>query len=452
MKKQKTEGVEKTQRNRVEEEERKGILSTIRDEAKFRQYINDIFSDEEYFSEKRMLRLARGVIFVLLMFVELLILLQHVERILEGGSWVTFVIIVLLLVVFTVAETAKDFIYPTEENLLVYYVLEVAATCGLLFLTGGAYSLILFILTLTQFYFGARTIRATAWMFFAALLLYAVSYFFQVLLMRGDVWGIEILRESAGTLVALICHFLSVQLILAFYRQYLRLHRTLAELDASKKKLESAYSVVAEVTALEERQRIAKEIHDTAGHSLTTVIMQTEMAKRMIDTNPQEAKIKIVAANLQARHTLERLRESVHLLSGTEEGLSLKMEMENIIHESSDGTDIRIRAEIEDISVSSAKRRFLCNSLKEGLANGLRHGNATAFWVELKTEEEKIRFLLSDNGKGLDGKKAVWGYGLTSMRARARTFGGEMGVTSEPNEGFELQITLPIDASNEKKA
>ncbi len=201
---------------------------------------------------------------------------------------------------------------------------------------------------------------------------------------------------------------------------------------------------MAEVTALEERQRIAKEIHDTAGHSLTTVIMQTETAKRIIDSNPQEAKQKLIAANLQARHALEELRDSVHLLSGSEEQTTLKDALLAVIHESTDGTGITIRSSIEDIELLPAKHRFLCNSLKEGISNGLRHGGATAFWFELKKEEGKICFLLSDNGRGLGGKEMQAGFGLTAMRDRARALGGEATYFSD-EEGFELQVKIGVD-------
>ena len=103
-----------------------------------------------------------------------------------------------------------------------------------------------------------------------------------------------------------------------------KLRAAYEELDESNKKLQEAYQELQEVTALEERQRIAKDIHDTAGHSITTIIMQTEAAKLVIDSDPEDAKRKIAAANLQARNALEELRESVHLLSGATEHLSLR--------------------------------------------------------------------------------------------------------------------------------
>ena len=106
---------------------------------------------------------------------------------------------------------------------------------------------------------------------------------------------------------------------------------------------------------------------------------------------------------------------------------------------------VEYRAKIEDINVSPAKHRFLCNTLKEGISNGLRHGNATAFWFELKTEEGKIRFYLSDNGTGLATENFESGFGLTTMRDRVRALGGDMYIMSEPDEGFELNIVLPAD-------
>ena len=247
--------------------------------------------------------------------------------------------------------------------------------------------------------------------------------------------------DLISVVFTLLLHFVVVQVGLAFYRQFLRLEKALNELDESKKELEKAYGVVAEVTALEERQRIAKEIHDTAGHSLTTVIMQTEAAKLIVESNPVEAKSKIVAANLQAKHALEELRDSVHLLSGQRQNQTLKEALESIIHESTDGTGIIVRSDIQETEVSSAKHRFLCNSLKEGISNGLRHGKATAFWFELKSENGEIKFLLSDNGKGVKTDEWKTGFGLSSMQKRAKSFGGEVAFATE--EGFELTITLP---------
>ena len=199
-----------------------------------------------------------------------------------------------------------------------------------------------------------------------------------------------------------------------------------------------------EVTVLKERQRIAKDIHDTAGHSMTTVIMQTEAAKLIVEQNPQEAKQKIIAANLQAKNALEELRESVHLLSGRMTKRTLKEELQQIIAESMDGTEITIRKSIEDVEVSDEYYRFIANTLKEGISNGLRHGSATAFWFELRKNAERLEFLLSDNGCGIDVSTIKEGLGLYGMKERLTALGGTLEISSEINEGFELFLTLPL--------
>ncbi|MBO5736272.1 MAG: sensor histidine kinase [Clostridia bacterium] len=425
-------------------------LSETEDEAKLRAYFRRIFGDDESFQEDRLFFIGKWVIFGLLLLVEVLILLQHMEILVKTKNWGKFTILFGASLVLTVAEALKMFILKKEKYNLVFYGIEALAACGFVVVTVGVYSLLLYILILTQFYFSTTKLRNALWMYAVALPLYAISYILQMCLVRGDAMGLEILREAFGTFAALTLHFVGMELILLFYRQYVRLNRTLVDLDKSKKELEKAYAVVAEVTALEERQRIAKEIHDTAGHSLTTVIMQTEAAKRIIDTNPAEAKNKLIAANLQAKNTLDRLRESVHVLSGEIGSVTLKTALENIINESTDGTGIKIRAKVEDIYVSEAKHRFLCNTLKEGISNGLRHGNATAFWFELKTEDGKIRFYLSDNGTGLVTEHFESGFGLTTMRDRVRKLGGDMYIMSEPEEGFELNISLPVDEKKDK--
>lgn len=415
------------------------------DDVPFQSYLNRLFGEGEDLQEDRLLLIGKWVLFGLLVLVELLILLQRVENLILTKDWFTFSVLIAAAFILTVAEAVKLFFWTQEHHRMVFYFIEIGAACGFMSTTEGTYPIMLYVLILTQFYVGATRARSALWMYGFSLPLFAVSYTLQIYFVRGDMLGVEIIREGVGVFSGLTLHFLAVQILMTFYRQYTRLNRALVDLEKSKKELQRAYDAVVEVTALEERQRIAKEIHDTAGHSLTTVIMQTEAAKRIIDTDPAEAKQKLIAANLQAKNTLEKLRASVHVLSGKTGRMTLKQNIENIISETMDGTGITIRSDIEDITVSNAKLRFLCNALKEGISNGLRHGHARAFWLELKMEDETIKFLLSDNGSGLDTENFECGFGLTMMRDRARALGGEMVIVSAPDEGLELSIILPMD-------
>lgn len=231
--------------------------------------------------------------------------------------------------------------------------------------------------------------------------------------------------------------------LLKFYKTNLALTAALKEAGESRAKLKNVYEELTQTKVFEERNRIAREIHDTAGHSMTTVIMQTEAAKLLIDDDPAEAKNRIISANVQARNALEQMRESVHLLAGRVQTKPLKDEVEEIIAATIDGTDLKARFDLDDVHPSAEVYRFIVNSLKELLSNGIRHGKATAFYVELKGGDG-ISLLVSDNGGGVSDDVKE-GFGLRGIRENAEKLGGTCNFTSEDGEGFEAHIFINSD-------
>ena len=416
------------------------------EDGKIRTHFERLFAKYDVRNEQQFALFGKWLIFILLLILQSLILLRHFGDFFSWKGLWRLLPLQINVTVFSVSEALKLFVVKNKKFSVIFYVLNALSACAFLFFASGTYALIIYLLVLTEFYTTAKKGKSVAWIYVLCVPLYALIYTARMLSFdTAKIPLLVLLEESIGAFVFLTAHFLLAQIALAFYRQFLRLDKALTELNESKKELEKAYEAVREVSVLEERQRIAKEIHDTAGHSLTTVIMQTESAKLILEENPEEAKGKIIAANLQARHALEELRDSVHLLSGTISQKGLKDELLSIIHESTDGTGIKIRSDVDEVTVSQAKHRFICNTLKEGIANGLRHGGATAFWFECKQEKDKIIFLLSDNGKGVDGNIVNKGFGLTTMEDRARTLGGEITFTSEDGEGFEIRMELPAE-------
>lgn len=394
-----------------------------------------------FLNEKQFFNFCKWALFITLTLVELLMLMQQIADFTRIGDLFSFLFFLGCGAGLLIGVFCNLFLSKGKNGQFAFYSLQAVCIILMLCFNASAWDLAAYILVLTNFYVEANKIKRKTLVFILGILTYFTSYALHLFFQAQAIEFFYVLKNSLGAIVWIAVHYVAVLLALIFYGQYQRLNKALEELDESKRALEKAYAAVAEVTALEERQRIAKDIHDTAGHSLTTVIMQTEAAKRIVEEDPKEAKNKIVAANLQAKHALDELRNSVHLLSGGNEQQTLKGDLEGILHETMDGTEIIIRSEIEDLTLSPTKHRFLCNSLKEGISNGLRHGGATAFWFELKQDGDKVEFLLSDNGKGL-GKDFIMGFGLTSMRDRARTLGGEVYLESEEGEGVELRIQL----------
>ncbi len=409
------------------------------------------FFENYDFSSSKVLLVGKWVLFALLIVIETLIAIQIGLKLDQSQNIPIFILVILMEIAIAIAELLKMFILNGGGSALGWYSFQLVIVFLLTALTGHQYLIYLNILILTGFYIISKNAFWSTLVFVLSVTVYMATTGLSSYLVAGSIDWIDLLTRSFGMFIAHTLHFVVVNFAVGFYKQYLRLQGAMKALEKSNQALEQVYAERSEIALLEERQRIAKDIHDTAGHSITTVIMQTEAAKLIFDKNPKEAKNKLISANLQAKHALEELRESVHLLSGVSSKATLKSALQRIINDTTDGTDIVIRSKIDDVKVSDSKYRFLTNTLKEGLSNGLRHGNATAFYFELKTEEKKIKFLLSDNGEGIDINQMKEGMGLSGMIEHAERLGGKIQFLSDRDEGFEIQLTLPMDANKTEK-
>ncbi len=306
--------------------------------------------------------------------------------------------------------------------------------------TSNSYlSYLVYVCVLTEYYLSAPTLRDCGIMFGCNLAIFGVGAGIN----NEIASAFDITSRYFVALIVLALHFIMFGFSTTVVRKNRQIEQNLRELEESRNELVRAYDKLQEAALIEERNRISKEIHDTAGHSLTTVIMQTEAAKLCIDKDPAAAKRSISAANLQAKTCLEQMRASVHLLSGRRENVPLVAQLETIAEESSDGTGLTVRTKLDEVSLTEEAERFLCSTLREGISNGVRHGGSTAFLVELKDKGNFVEFLLSDNGSGTDMKNFKEGFGLSAMRAKAESMGGMVHFTSEEGEGFEILLSLP---------
>ncbi len=385
---------------------------------------------------------ARLLLFFTLAVAEILIIVSYPQR------WFAVLPLELLILI---NNAVKMWLLKSFRYKIICYIADSALLLLLTAVTGSAYLTTLYILILTEFYLSADKLFYNFIAFVCSAVLYCVTYGFSSYFIAYNAVGVvTIVSECFNSLIIIGVHYLIVNFAILAFRKGADNARAYREITASNQKLMEAYEELEEVTRLKERQRIAKDIHDTAGHSITTVIMQTEAAKRLLDNDPQEAKKRIVAANLQAKHALEELRSSVHLLSDLKERVTLKEELEAIIQNSCDGTDIHIRSDIADLCLPDEVNRLLVNTLREGISNGLRHGGAPAFDFARGREGDAVKFLLSDNGRGADLHSLREGLGLRGLKERAHSLGGEAVFYSEEGEGFEIRVTLPVSRAQEE--
>ena len=373
----------------------------------------------------------------------------------ESGV-IAFTVPVVVLLVFSMAM--KVFVMKTFNGKIAWYVLDGALLLLLTLVSNWqnesgnliSYNYIMCALVLSEFYLSSPSLRDNVIMFCVIAGAYTVAYI--IIAIRNNFIN-SAFRTAAQyftDLIILLLHFVMFNFAMTVYRKNKIIEEKVRELEDSRNELLRAHDRLEEATLIEERNRIAKEIHDTAGHSLTTVIMQTEAAKLSIDKDPETAKRCVTAANIQAKNCLDELRLSVHLLSGRRENVTFKEYLEGILGETGDGTNITVRSKIDDISMKEEAERFIANTLREGISNGVRHGKSTAFFFELKDMGNFVEFLLSDNGTGIDMKNFKEGFGLSGMRAKAEQLGGMIRFSSEEGEGFEISMSLPGSMKEEK--
>lgn len=395
-------------------------------------------------------KLGRILVFCSLLTVELVLAVNNRDM---------WMVIVPTEIVLTTENAVKVWGLKKYKQKIICYVMDFLLLLVLTVFSDGSLISVFYVIILSEFYLSQKSLTGSVAMCASSIVSFLVTFAIRNAILDQNFNVLSLLVRMINDLFILAMHFLVFNFAVQVFRKNRevtaalkelnatneKLNATNEQLNASNEKLRKAMEEANKVAILEERQRIAKDIHDTVGHSITTVITQTEAAKLIIDSDEAEAKKKITTANLQAKHALEELRESVHLLSGLGGYHSLQEALQGIINESTDGTDIVIRSDIQDIALCDAKSRFLQNTLKEGISNGLRHGGATAFYFELKQSGGNVEFLLSDNGTGIGAEGLQAGFGLTTMRSRTEALGGTLSFESEPDEGFEIHLTLPTD-------
>ncbi len=260
----------------------------------------------------------------------------------------------------------------------------------------------------------------------------------------------ENLQQFSYHLLAFSAVFAVAHVVKYEIRQSNKLRNTMYELKVRTKQLENTYlklksasQDLEEIAIVQERTRITREIHDTVGHTLTTALVELEAGDRLIGISPLLASEKIALAKGQIRKGLGDIRDSVKLLQAGLDTKNFVQSVKRLIEETTAHGDIYIKHEIQEVAeLEQAQAKALYRALQEGLTNGIRHGGGTAFVVKIKKEDESIKFLLQDNGKGCN--KIIKGFGLMSMEERIKELGGILVAASEPEEGFMIDITIPL--------
>lgn len=212
-----------------------------------------------------------------------------------------------------------------------------------------------------------------------------------------------------------------------------------------------AEETMRDLAVLEERNRIAREIHDTLAQGFTGVVVQLEAVEQAMEESPAEVSGHLGRAKSLARESLNEARRSVRaLVPGALQQRSLdavlKDEILRFEASGSEKASLRLSGEKQDLP--SNIQAALLRICQESLANVRRHARATEVNVELGADREMAWLLVEDDGVGFDpdavkASDGAGGFGLIAMEQRARLLRGSLRVTGRQDQGTRVEARIP---------
>ncbi|WP_063782268.1 sensor histidine kinase [Streptomyces vietnamensis] len=220
-------------------------------------------------------------------------------------------------------------------------------------------------------------------------------------------------------------------------------------------------ATAAEAVAAE-RLRIARELHDVVAHSIGVIAIQAGVGRRVIDTQPAEARNALATIETTSRETLAGLRRTLGALRGAAAdghpaprdpapGLA---ELERL---AASTADAGVRVELRrlgnpDVSLPPEVDLAAYRIVQESLTNVVRHAAAPTCRVTVERRTDTLLVEIADEGRGAPGADLAGGYGLVGMRERAELLGGSLTAGPRPGGGFHVTALLPLPADTASTA
>ncbi|GAB3868078.1 sensor histidine kinase [Dactylosporangium cerinum] len=221
-----------------------------------------------------------------------------------------------------------------------------------------------------------------------------------------------------------------------------RTARLSADLDVAQRELAEANQRQG---AIEERERLAREIHDTLAQGFASIIVLAEAARANLGAAPESAAHQLLSIEQTARENLTEARILVGSApaSGLATG-SIAQTLRRTLDRFAQDTGLTVDADLPEVTCDQPIRIALLRCTQESLANVRKHAAATTVGVLLTRRPDSVELEITDDGQGFVVAEAR-GFGLDGMRRRLAELGGELVVTSAPGEGTRVLATLPTD-------
>jgi signal transduction histidine kinase len=225
------------------------------------------------------------------------------------------------------------------------------------------------------------------------------------------------------------------------------------EAEERAARLEREREEQARAAVAEEQARIARELHDVVGHSVSVMTVQASAVRRLLRPDQEREREALLVVEQAGREALAEMRRLVGVLRRPEEAPALAPQpslqhLDRLIaqaRESGLPVDLRIEGEATELPAGVDLTAY--RLVQEGLTNAMKHARATRAEVVVRYGDGAVELLVSDDGRGGangDRNADSGGHGLVGMRERVAVYGGELEAGPRPEGGYALRARLPL--------
>lgn len=267
----------------------------------------------------------------------------------------------------------------------------------------------------------------------------------------------DVASVASGMVVAVVLFLVGFLFVTGFLFSYLYLARAHAHLEAVHVELQSSAAQIEELTLLTERQRMARELHDTLAQGLAGIILQLGVAQaRLAERQPEIAQEVVLQMLISAREALANARRAIDDLR-TDDTCSadpIAMIQEEIGRFTA-ATGIPCESELGSLGrVIPMHTEHLARAIGEELRNIAQHAQARRAWVRATRQGNGLMIEVGDDGIGFDPALVArhdGHYGLLGIRERARLMGGHLTLVSAPGQGTRVQLQIHAQEEQEER-
>ena len=259
----------------------------------------------------------------------------------------------------------------------------------------------------------------------------------------------RLMDQGMGSLITLFFTLLLARTLSQAIQAQQKLTALLSSLEASHIELKHYSARVADLAATEERNRLARDIHDSLGHHLAAINIQLEKANAYRERDPGRAYEAVNHAQRAVQDALKDVRESVSSLRQDSEPFLFKDALNSLIKRMDYGElELRLYQSGDSYSYSRLKLMTLYRVIQEGLTNVHKHAEASQVTIALTFDPQQASLELSDNGCGFDidnwetTKNELTAQGLIGLQERLSLVGGNLTIKSQP-QGTTLMVSIP---------